>query len=220
MNTRSPVSDVQEPAEVESVISDSEVDFLDEIPVPASAGSGAARKTAIAVGLVVAALIVVLALGGGDDTSETSALIGKRVPAVAGTDLQGDFYDIDDRRGQWVVVNFFATWCPPCVAEHPELLATSEWGSARGDVELVSVVFNEPDPRPVRQFFTDRGGDWPVIYGSPRIPIDFQVAQIPETFVVSPRGQVVAHVAGETTQAELQSIIEAFEQAGSQTGDG
>ena len=174
-----------------------------------------ARRAAIAVGVVVAALIAVLAWGGGGDDNSQSLLIGNRVPAVVGTDLDGQNYDIDDRRGQWVIVNFFATWCPPCVAEHPELLALSEWGQARADVELVSVVFNEPDPDPVRRFFTERGGDWPVVYGEPSIPIDFQVAQIPETFVVAPSGQVVAHIPGETTAAEIENIITSFDGAGS-----
>ena len=177
--------------------------------VPPSSKS--ARTAAIAVGFVVAALIAVLAVGGGDDGAQTrSPLVGNRVPEVVGTDLDGVAYDIDDRRGNWVVVNFFATWCPPCVAEHPELVALSEWGRSRGDVELVSVVFNEPDPEPVRRFFAERGGDWPVVYGAPSIPIDFQVSQVPETFVVAPSGQVVGHVPGETTAAEIQALIAAL----------
>jgi cytochrome c biogenesis protein CcmG/thiol:disulfide interchange protein DsbE len=184
----------------------------DDRPGRSAPASSTARRTAIAVGVVVAALIAVLAWGGGEEVESQSPLVGNRVPSVVGTDLDGTDYDIDDRRGSWVVVNFFATWCPPCVAEHPELLAVADWGRARGDVEVLSVVFNEPDPEPVRQFFAQRGGDWPVIYGAPSVPIDFQVAQIPETFIVTPGGQVVAHLPGEVTAEEVTGVITAVEE--------
>lgn len=172
--------------------------------------SRTARNAALAVGVVVAALIALLALSGGDDAATRSALVGRRVPVVAGSDINGQAFHIDDLRGQWVVVNFFATWCPPCVAEHPELVAVDEWGRQRGDVELVSIVFNDDDEA-VRRFFDQQGGSWPVISGS-TAAVDFQVSQIPETFVVAPNGQVVAHMAGETTAEQILAVV-------SQAGD-
>ncbi len=199
--------------------SDSEIgtDLADggEKPV-APTRSRSARNAAVAVGIVVAALIGILALGGGDEDGATSTLVGRRVPALVGTDLDGNPFDLDDLRGRWAVVNFFATWCAPCVAEHPELVTLDEWGRQRGDVQLVSVVFNETE-EPVRRFFAERGGDWPVILGS-TAAVDFRVAQIPETFIVAPNGVVTAHIAGQTTAEEIVALIDSG--AGPSEGDG
>ena len=160
-------------------------------------GLGPARRASIVVGVVVALLIVLFALGRDEQVDGVSALLGSRTPSVTGPMLDGDAfdgppYDIDDHRGSWVLVNFFATWCPPCVAEHPDLVELERWGGERGDVELVSVVFNDPPDR-VADFFAVRGGGWPVIDNA-EVPLAFGVSQIPETFLVSPSGQVVLHV--------------------------
>ncbi|MGI9594583.1 MAG: TlpA family protein disulfide reductase [Acidimicrobiales bacterium] len=171
-----------------------------------AAGGGPARTISIVVGVTLVGLIALLAFSGGDDADELTALLGRRTPAVAGTTLGGESYDIDDHRGSWVLVNFFATWCPGCVNEHPELVELERWGAETGNLALVSVVFNDPVDR-VDEFFAQRGGTWPVL-NSPSVPVEFQVAQIPETFLVSPSGQVVLHVEGEVKAQELIRFIE------------
>lgn len=164
------------------------------------------RWTAAAVGVVVVALVAVLAFGSDDRLGATSTVVGRRVPDVSGTTLAGDPYDIDNARGRWVVVNFFATWCAGCINEHPELLAFDEWGRTTGQAEIVAVVFNDP-PEQVEAFFATNGGGWPVL-DEPSVAIEFQVAQIPETFVVAPSGQVVHHFQGEVSADGLIAVIE------------
>jgi len=173
----------------------------------AGSGLGPARLTAIVVGVVVAAMIALFAVGRDDATTEGSALLGTRAAPVNGELLSGgDTFDIDDHRGSWVLVNFFATWCPPCVAEHPDLVELEAWGAERGDLQLVSVVFNDP-PEAVARFFAERGGTWPVI-DNPTVAIDYRVAQVPETFLVSPAGQVVVHIEGQLVAADIKQAIE------------
>ena len=153
------------------------------------------------------ALIAVLAAGPGDRQVQPNQLLGQRVPPVSGPTLDGGSYDIDDARGRWVVVNFFATWCAGCIREQPELLAFDQWARDTGRAEVVAVVFNDP-AESVQAFFAENGGGWPVL-DEPSLPIKFQVSQIPETFVVSPSGQVVEHIPGEIKADDLIALIEA-----------
>ncbi|MFV0524331.1 MAG: TlpA family protein disulfide reductase [Acidimicrobiales bacterium] len=170
------------------------------------------RWVALGVGVVLVGLIAVFAVGPRDRLDPANAVVGQRVPEVAGPTMDGGTYNIDDRRGEWVLVNFFATWCPPCEAEHPELKAFEEWGRETGRASVVAVVFNDT-PEAVGSFFEVNGGGWPVLY-APSIPVAFQVAQIPESFLVAPSGQVVQHIQGQVTAASLITLIEEAEQQG------
>ena len=172
-------------------------------------GGGSARKIALAVGAVLLGLVIVLAIAvttrdDGDGTTG-SALLGQRVPAVSGVDvITGAEFDIQQTRGRWVIVNFFGTWCPGCLVEHPELVSFERWADTT-DVEMLSLVVNEPGER-AASFFAEEGGSWHVVPDG-RASIDFAVAQLPETFVVSPDGTVVAHFQGSVTEAQLRGVI-------------
>ncbi|MCD9625119.1 TlpA family protein disulfide reductase [Rhabdothermincola salaria] len=180
-------------------------------------GSHLARNAAIAVGLVLVVFIVVLATRPtGDDAVNTTA-VGRAVPPVVGTTLDGETYDIDRFRGDWVVVNFFATWCTPCIVEHPELVRFSEEHAAAGDgVSIVAVQFGGEEERTIREFFEQRGGDWPVLVGegTGRIALDFGVTAVPESYLVAPNGQVVAKYVSGVTAAGLDAEIDRYEAAG------
>ena len=90
-------------------------------------------------------LVVVFALAksGARDTAKTP-LLDQPAPAVRATTIDGQPFDLSQRKGSWVVLNFFGTWCPPCVQEHPELLrfATAQAQQPDG-AELVTVVNND-----------------------------------------------------------------------------
>jgi cytochrome c biogenesis protein CcmG, thiol:disulfide interchange protein DsbE len=182
---------------------------LDDGQEPAPAPGGhTARWLALAVGVVCLGLVALFAFKGENRLERPSRLIGQRVPDVAGQSvIDGAAYDIDDARGRWVVVNFFASWCPPCIAEQPELREFADWGSGTGRAELVGVVFQDPD---ARQFLADNGGTWPVV-DDPGIPVEFQVANVPESFLVAPSGVVVQRIQGELRSEDLIGLIDAYE---------
>ena len=119
-----------------------------------------------------------------------------------------EIYDIDDDRGRWVVVNFFASWCIPCEVEHPEFIEFSE-RHADGSAQVVSVLFGDTAEN-AQRFFDERGGDWPVIVDADTAPADFVVLQVPETFLVAPSGLVVGKWEGEITADQIDGAIDAL----------
>jgi cytochrome c biogenesis protein CcmG/thiol:disulfide interchange protein DsbE len=178
---------------------------------------GVVLGAAIAVAVVIAALIAVLATRDpATDRTNDSPLIGHIAPAVVGdtiatTDDAPPHFDLDLQRGQWVVVNFFATWCVPCIREHPELIEFEERHAEAGDASVVSVVFDD-EASDVVDFFREHGGDWPVVDGEAVI-LDWAVAAVPESFIVDPDGRVAARVTGGVSADGLDALIERLQGA-------
>jgi cytochrome c biogenesis protein CcmG/thiol:disulfide interchange protein DsbE len=178
-------------------------------------------------GLIVSAVVAVLAIGfvavlatrePATDRRRDSPLIGKVVPPLAGETLAGGNFDIDEQRGRWVVVNFFATWCVPCRIEHPELDAFNQAHARAGDAVLVSVLFDD-DPASAREFFDRNGGDWPVVLdGDALIASAFGTPKVPESYLVTPNGRVAAKFTGGVTRDGVDRAIDQIEQAAAERG--
>lgn len=190
-------------------------------PAPAPAPVGERRRVgpwvAGAVLVVLAAFIGVLATGG-DDGGVTSTLIGRPSPAVVGETIDGDNFDLAQQRGEYVVVNFFATWCIPCIREHPELVEFERRHREAGDASVVSVVFDSR-PEQVKEFFAENGGDWPVLLDPDgRTALEFGVTGVPESYLLGPDGTVLTKIEGGVTAEVLDDLL-AQVQVGDVDGD-
>ncbi len=164
-----------------------------------------ARWAALAVGVVVAVFVVVLATRPpASDVVAPSPIVGQPAPEVEGPGLDGDTVRLSDLRGRWVVVNFFATWCVPCLREHPELVRFSDRHDA-ASVQVLAVVYDD-QPADVARFFRDRGGEWPVV-DDVGAKVDFGVRGVPESFLVDPDGVVRTRLVGGVTADGLSSLL-------------
>ena len=159
------------------------------------------KIAAVVVGVVVALFITLLAFSPTQRIGEiNAAAVGKVAPETTGLTVDGADFDIRDHRGEWVLVNFFATWCTGCIVEHPELVEWHDRHNA-GDPavppgSVVSVVWDDNDAS-VREFFERNGGDWPVIVGDGgAIGLRYGVTAVPESYLVAPTGRVVQKFVG------------------------
>lgn len=187
-------------------MSDSPPSSADAVVDPAAARSRTVMLIAAAIGLVALVFVVVLATANPDQNlTGPSPLIGTEAPEVVAVDLDGEQFSLAELEGQWVVVNFFATWCGPCEREHPELVAfDDEYGQT--SARVVSVVFQD-EPADVRDFFDRNGGDWPIINDDQGIAIEFGVTGVPESFIISPDGFVEARLISGVTKQGLEAVI-------------
>ena len=186
-------------------------------PNPGSAsasGTGRSRKLIwpLAIFLVLAAIFA-FALRTGDPSRLPSTLIGKPAPAIALAPLEGltdggrtigGFGSADLAAGQVSVVNFWASWCGPCVQEHPVLVGLKE----RAGVRLFGVNYKD-QPAAARRFLGRYGNPFAAVGvdGNGRAAIEWGVYGMPETFIVNGKGQIVYKHVGPITPEALEARI-------------
>jgi cytochrome c biogenesis protein CcmG, thiol:disulfide interchange protein DsbE len=167
--------------------------------------------------LAIAGVVAVAATGGvlgarlgTDPTLVASPLLGKPAPRATLPPLDGGGQvSLEGLQGQVVVVNFWASWCAPCRAEHPDLIAAAAAYRAAG-VRFVGVVYQDT-PQAAKRFLEELGRGQGYLYvtdpGS-RAAIDFGVFGIPETFFIDRRGTVVAKITGTSSFPLLADTLD------------
>jgi len=191
-------------------------------PAPGPPPAAARRARALLWPLAVfAALVVVfvLALRSGDPSRVPSALIGKQVPAFALPPLEGlaeggrpvgGFASADLATGEVTVVNFWASWCLPCVQEHPLLAALGQ----RTGVRIFGVNYKD-QAAAARRFLGRYGNPFAAVGvdGDGRVAIEWGVYGMPETFIVDGRGRVaykhVGPISAEALEAKIVPAVRA-----------
>ncbi len=167
------------------------------------------------------------ALKSGDPSKLPSALIGKPAPPTAFTALEGlsgpsgpvpGFTSEELARGQVTVVNFWASWCAPCVEEHPLLV---ELANSHG-VRLFGVNYKD-EPEKARRFLGRYGNPFSAmgVDAKGRGAIEWGVYGMPETFVVDGQGRIVyKHVGPLTGKSVAEKVLPAVRAAAAGTATG
>ena len=122
--------------------------------------------------------------------------------------IDGGRFDLAEQRGSWVVVNYWATWCSPCIKEIPDL---SAFDAARDDVKVIGLAFEEIERADLDAFLAKHPAGYPIavvdVYDPPK---DFDVPRgLPTTYLVDPQGRLAQRFIGPVTSAQLAKAIDA-----------
>ncbi len=163
------------------------------------------RLVPLVVLVLGAALVWVLVNG---LKTEALAAPGEKAPDFALQDMEGNQVTLSEYRGQKVVLNFFATWCEPCIDEAPELEA---FGKEFDDAELLIIAKGETKRR-IAGYIEKSGSELPYLLDTrEKAASDYHVIGQPETIIIDEKGIIQERFTGPTTKAKLIEMIQNLE---------
>lgn len=122
------------------------------------------------------------------------------------TDIKGKVHTLSGYKGKWVLVNYWATWCPPCLEEIPDLIALHE--DKKNNLVVIGVAMDYRDPKQVIDFAEGLFVDYPIVLGNPKVVSQIGPIQgLPTTYLYNPEGKMVAQQVGAITRAAVESYI-------------
>lgn len=130
--------------------------------------------------------------------------IGQAAENFSLRDLEGKTHTLAGYKGKWVVVNYWATWCPPCLEEIPDLIALHE---RRKDMVILGIALEYKDAREVRTFVDDNLMSYPVILGDDKLIQQIGAADVlPTTYIYNPQGQLAKVRRGLITRQYIEKL--------------
>ncbi len=127
-------------------------------------------------------------------------------PTLHVATLDGKTFDLAAQRGKWVIVNYWATWCVPCIKEMPDI---SRFVAAHRNVAAIGLAYEDSEPADIKAFLAKH----PVVYPIAQVSLDQPLKDfdeprgLPTTYVIAPDGKVAKHIVGPVTEASLEAIV-------------
>ncbi len=122
-------------------------------------------------------------------------------------DVNGQIQSLDQYKGKWLIVNYWATWCGTCMKEMPELISLHE-NNKDNDIVVVGISFEDIERKDLKAFVSDKAIPYTVLNTEPvRVTPIGKVPALPTTYIINPEGKVVAGEIGIVTREDLESYI-------------
>lgn len=129
-------------------------------------------------------------------------------------DQYGQTHTLSDYKGKVVFINFWATWCPPCKLELPDIEEIyKEYGSNKDDVVILGITFPDMDKEKskedIQAFMKEEGYTFPTLFNeSMELIYEYYITAFPTTFLINKEGTVEGYASGMLTKEMMQEIIE------------
>jgi peroxiredoxin len=160
-----------------------------------------------------APLLILLAAACADDARPARVAVGEPVPAYAAPTMAGDTISLAELRGQAVVLNIWATWCPPCREEMPGLDALQRQYADQGLRVIGVSIDGRNAAREVDEFLRSNGIEFMILHDADeRVTRTFRTIGVPETFLIDREGRLVQRWIGKIDPAS-ESIQRAVQDA-------
>ena len=167
-------------------------------------------KTKVAIQLLL--LFLFASLLGSCRSSKPKIAPGASAPDFSVTDLQGKKLTLSEYRGRVVLLDFWATWCAPCLEEIPHFIEMQDKLGPQG-FQAIGLSMDD-DLKPVQKFYEVHKLNYPVGLGSAQIADSFGgVLGLPVTFVINRDGQIRKKFVGATDPSQIeQEVVAALKQ--------
>jgi cytochrome c biogenesis protein CcmG/thiol:disulfide interchange protein DsbE len=132
---------------------------------------------------------------------------GHPAPDFVLADLQGHTVKLSDLRGKAVVLNFWATWCPPCKQEIPWFVDLQKRYGSEG-LQIVGVAMDDSGQEDVQKFAAENAINYPILLGQEEVAEEYGgINYLPTTFYIDRNGVVINRVFGEADRGEIEQNV-------------
>lgn len=122
-------------------------------------------------------------------------------------DTAGIQHQLANYKGKWVLVNYWATWCPPCLEEVPDLVNLYDHRKKK-DLMVFGVVFDYKSVKDVAEYVDDMLMSYPIVLGDDAVSAQIGSPEVlPTTFIYNPKGELVKIKRGLITKQYIEKII-------------
>lgn len=166
-------------------------------------------KNLLAITVILLSLVALGACGSAQAINPEDVVVGKTIPDFSLTSLEGKTIDKESLKGEIVVLNFWASWCTPCISEIPELKEVA----ANSNAKVIGIALDETGLETVKPFVQAHQINYTVMVGDQELFQQFNGVGIPYTLVLDRSQKIVKIYRGPTDRESLEADLKKIQQS-------